>query len=138
MKIIFTEEELANMPVNTETNQPLVWVIDGDCLYDETVPYHILPSFLEHDTALDVSEEYPDHNGIAVRFIKNEEILSDFLCSEYFGSILLSEPQILNLHDYPYGQYVYSPHAKFDGEKFIILDQDVIGLPMWVPGKEKQ
>jgi hypothetical protein len=137
MKIIFTEEELHDMPVDINTNQPLVWVIDGDCLYDESIPIHLLPSFLEHDQVLDVSEEYPDHGGIAVRFIKNNEILSDFLCSEYFGSILLSEPQILNLYDYPYGRYVVSPNAKFDGEKFVILDQDVSDQPMWVPGKEK-
>lgn len=137
MKIIFTEEELHNMPVNTNTNQPLVWVIDGDCLYDESIPEHLLPSFLEHDEVIDVTSEYPDHTGIVVRFIKNGEDLSDFICSEYFGSILLSEPQILNLYDYPYGRYVASPNAKFDGEKFIILDQDVTNQPMWIPGKEK-
>jgi hypothetical protein len=69
--------------------------------------------------------------------MKNGEELADFLCSEYLGSILLSEPQLINLFDYPYGRYVASPNAKFDGEKFIILDQDVTNLPMWVPGKEK-
>ena len=125
------------MPVNINTNQPLVWIIDGECLYDESVPADLLPSFLENDEVLDVSEEYPDHNGIAIRFIKNNEILSDFLCSEYFGSVLLSSPQIVNLYDYPYGRYVISPYAKFDGEKFIILNQDVTDLPPWVEGKEK-
>lgn len=137
MKKIFTDIELRNMPVDINTNQPLVWVIDGECLYDESIPKDLLPSFLENDQILDVSEEYPDHTGIVIRFIKNNEILSDFLCSEYFGSILLSEPQILNLYDYPYGRYVVSPYAQFDGEKFIILNQDVTDLPMWVPGKEK-
>ncbi len=137
MKIIFTETELRDMPVNINTDQPLVWVIDGDCLYDESIPGYLLPSFLNHDEVLDVTNEYPNHNGIVVRFIKNGEVLSDFICSEYFGSILLSEPQVLNLLDYPYGRYVASPHAKFDGEKFIILDQDVTDQPMWVPGREK-
>jgi hypothetical protein len=137
MKKVFTEADLNNMPVDPLTNKPFVWVIDGDCLYDETVPIDLQPIFEDHDEVLDVSEEYPENNGLVVRFMKNGEELADFLCSEYLGSILLSEPQLINLFDYPYGRYVASPNAKFDGEKFIILDQDVTNLPMWVPGKEK-
>jgi hypothetical protein len=104
---------------------PIVWTMDGDCLYDLPVAPEYVSMFTESDEILDVSSEYPDWEGITVRFVKNGETVEDMQTSEYFGSILLSSPQIINLKDYPYGRYVESPYAKFDGEKFIILNQDV-------------
>lgn len=106
---------------------PLVWVIDGDCLYDLPLSQEHAAIFLDHDEVLDISENYPDHDGITVRFIKNGEILEDLQTTEYFGSILLSSPTVLDLRDYPYGRYVESPNAKFDGEKFIITNRDLTG-----------
>lgn len=105
--------------------QALVWVIDGDCLYDLPLNKNYAGMFLATTDILDVSNEYPDNEGITVRLINNGVTLEDFNTSEYFGSILLSSPQILDLADYPYGRYVQSPNAQFDGEKFIILNQDV-------------
>lgn len=137
MKKIFTDVELRNMEIDTNTSKAYVWVIDGDCLYDEVIPLEFQPAIEEHDEVLDVSDEYPEYTGLAIRFMKNGEEMADLLCSEYFGSILLSNPQLVNLADYPYGRYVESPNARFDGEKFIILNRDVTGLPMWVPGREK-
>ena len=112
---------------------PLVWVIDGDCLFDLAVGVEYVPMFTQFDEVIDVSNEYPDHNGITVRFIKDAETVEDFQTSEYFGSILLSSPQVLSLFDYPYGHFVQSPNAQFDGEKFIITDRDVTSLPAWHP-----
>ena len=112
---------------------PLVWIIDGDCLYDLAVKAEYISMFIESDEVLDVSDEYPDYDGITVRFTKNGEAVEDFQTSEYFGSILLSEPQVLSLLDYPRGHFVQSPNAKFDGEKFIITDRDITALPMWHP-----
>ena len=112
---------------------PLVWIIDGDCLYDFAVKAEYISMFTESDEAIDVSNQYPEHNGLTVRFIKNKQIIEDFQTSEYFGSILLSEPQIVSLFNYPYGHFVVSPNAKFDGNKFIITDRDVMGLPAWHP-----
>lgn len=112
---------------------PLVWVIDGDCLYDFAVKAEYVSMFTESDEVIDVSDEYPDHSGLTVRFIKNGNTVEDFQTSEYFGSILLSEPQVLSLFNYPYGHFVVSPNAKFDGNKFIITDRDVYGLPAWHP-----
>jgi hypothetical protein len=106
----------------------LVWVIDGQCLYDLPLAMKHGLIFLESDEVIDISEDYPDHDGITVRFIKNGEVVEDLQTSEYFGSILLSNPQVLSLADYPYGRYVESPNAEFDGEKFIITDRDVTGL----------
>jgi hypothetical protein len=112
---------------------PLVWIIDGDCLFDLAVKPEYVSVFIESDEVLDVSDEYPDYDGITIRFIKNAEVIEDFQTSEYFGSILLSEPQVLSLFDYPYGHFVQSPNAEFDGEKFIITDRDITALPAWHP-----
>jgi len=112
---------------------PLVWVIDGDCLYNLAVKTEYVSVFTESDEILDVSDEYPDYDGITVRFIKNGEIVEDFQTSEYFGSIILSEPQVLSLFDYPYGHFVESPNAQFDGEKFIITNRDITAMPAWHP-----
>lgn len=116
---------------------PLVWVIDGDCLYDIPVFQEYAGMFIDHDEVIDISNEYPDYNGIVVKFIKNGEIINELKTSEYFGSILLSNPEVLNLADYAYGRYVVSPNAKFDGEKFIILDRDMSNLPPWHPSHPK-
>jgi len=112
---------------------PLVWVIDGDCLYNLAVKTEYVFMFTEFDEVLDVSNEYPDYDEITVRFIKNGEVIEDFQTSEYFGSIILSEPQVLSLFDYPYGHFVESPNAQFDGEKFIITNRDITALPAWHP-----
>lgn len=111
----------------------LVWVIDNQCLYDLPILQEYVSIFTESDEVLDVSDEYPDYDGITVRFIKNGEVVEDFQTSEYFGSVLLSEPQVLSLYDYPYGHFVQSPNAEFDGEKFIITDRDITALPAWHP-----
>jgi len=123
--------------INEETIQgigvPLVWIIDGQCLYALAVKIEDVSMFTESDRVLDVSDLYPEHDEITVRFIKDRQTVEDFQTSEYFGSILLSEPQVLSLLDYPYGHFVESPHAEFDGEKFIITNRDITALPAWHP-----
>lgn len=108
---------------------PLVWVIDGDCIYDLPLAQEYVDIFEGADEVIDVSSEYPEHNGITVQFKKNGELLETFQTTEYFGSCLLSNPQVLRLADYPYGQYVISPYARFENGQFVILDQDVTDLP---------
>ena len=107
----------------------LVWIIEGDCIYDLAVSEEHAEIFESADEVIDVSSEYPDHMGITVRFKKAGEVLEDFQTTEYFGSCLLSNPMVLRLADYPYGRYVSAPNAKFKDNQFIILDQDVSGLP---------
>lgn len=124
---------MINEEVVQGIGNPLVWIIDGDCLYDFAVKAEYISMFTEYDEVIDVSSEYPEHNGLTIRFIKNGEAIEDFQTSEYFGSILLSEPQVVSLFNYPYGHFVVSPNAKFDGNKFIITDRDVMGLPAWHP-----
>jgi hypothetical protein len=114
----------------------LVWVIDGDCLYDLPLSRENAKMFLDHNQVLDISDDYPNHDGVTVRFMKNNEILNDFQTSEYFGSVLLSNPQVLDLAAYPYGDYVSSPYAQFDGEKFILLGRDMSDLDPWFHPRE--
>ena len=105
----------------------LVWVIDGDCLYDIPTYQEYADMFLSADEVIDISSDYPDHDGLTLRFMKNDIMIDELQTSEDFGSILLSNPLVLNLLDYPYGRYVISPDAKFDGEQFIITDRNVTG-----------
>ena len=130
MKIVFTDKELHEREIDP-SGKAITWVIDQECLYDEAVPSDLLPIFEDHDQVIDVSNEYLDHNGIVVRFIKNEEVLADFKTSEYFGSILLSNPELIDLSKYPYGRYVLGANATFNGTQFTILNMDMTDLMPW-------
>jgi hypothetical protein len=116
----------------------LAWVIDGQCLYDIPTWQEYSEMFISSNEIIDISLEHPDHDGITVRFIKNGKIVDELQTSEYFGSILLSNPTVVNLWDYPYGRYVISPDALFDGEKFIITNRDMTGLIPWQPGHPRE
>jgi hypothetical protein len=107
---------------------PLVWVIDTQCLYDLPLSQEHAAIFTEATEVVDISEDHPEHDGVTVRFIKDGQVLEELQTSEYFGSILLSSPQVLNLMDYPYGRYVQSPNALFVDGEFVILERDVSGL----------
>ena len=82
----------------------LVWVIDGQCLYDLPIWPELADMFTLSNEVVDISEDYPDHDGITVRFIKDEEVVDELQTSEYFGSILLSDPLVVNLDEFPYGR----------------------------------
>jgi hypothetical protein len=107
---------------------PLVWVIDTRCLYDLPLSVEHAAIFTGYDQIVDISEDYPGHDGITVKFLKDGEVLEEFQTSEYFGSILLSEPLVLNLLEYPYGLYVVSPNALFVNNEFVIIDTDMSKL----------
>ena len=107
---------------------PLVWVIDTQCLYDLPLSQEHATIFTEADEVVDISAEHPEHDGFTVRFLKNGQILEELKTSEYFGSILLSDPLVLNLANYPYGIYVMSPNALFINNEFVILDTDMSTL----------
>jgi len=126
---MLTDKELVYTKGNDEaTGIALVWVIDNECLYDIPVWSVYGEMFTAHDEVLDISADYPDHDGITVRFMKNGQVVNELQTTEYFGSILLSNPLVLDLGDYPYGRYVVSPHATFDGESFTITNRDMTDL----------
>jgi hypothetical protein len=124
---MLTDESLQFTPNGTK-GVALVWVIDTQCLYDLPLSVEHASIFQEADEVVDISEDYPEHDGVTVRFLKNGEMLEELQTSEYFGSILLSNPQVLVLTDYPYGLYVVSPDALFVDGEFVILERDVSGL----------
>lgn len=110
----------------------LGWILDETCVYSVPLSVEHAEIFINSDEVLDISEDYTDHDGITVRFIKNGEVVEDFQTTEYFGSILLSEPLVLSLLDTPYGYCVNNDNAaKWDGEKFYFLNRDVSGLSPW-------
>jgi hypothetical protein len=111
----------------------LCWIIDGESLYDIPTWQEYVEMFTTSDEVTDISADYPDHNGITVRFMKNGQVVNELQTSEYFGSILLSNPLVVNLFDYPYGRYVVSPHATFDGESFTITNRDMTDFLPWSP-----
>ena len=124
----YTDEEI-------RMGEALSWVIGEDVLYDINVNLLHSDIFLNHDAVDDVSSEYPGHDGITVRFYKDGQTLEDFQTSEYFGSILLSDPIVVNLLNHKNGRYVVAPHAKFINYEFIITDRD-LATDGWYQGKE--
>ena len=110
----------------------LGWVLDETCVYTIPLSVEHAQIFTDSDQVLDISTDYPDHDGITVRFMKDGVTVEDFQTSEYFGSVLLSEPLVLNLLDTPYGTYVENDNnAKWDGEKFYFLNRDVTDMSPW-------
>ena len=135
---MITDEDLELKKIyKPEELMAYTWVIDGDCLYDLPLTLEHAKMFVDHDEVIDVSDLYPSENKITVRFKKDGNIIEDFQTSEYFGSILLSSPQVVDLVLYPYGRYVQGTNAKFNGNQFIILDRDMEGLMPWKPGWER-
>jgi len=105
----------------------LVWVINGQCLYDLPLSVEHSEIFLNTNNVVDASADYPNNEGLTLEMKQDGIVLEVFNTNEYFGNILLSDPLVLKLSDYPYGRYVQSPDATFDGEKFIITNRNLTG-----------
>jgi hypothetical protein len=105
----------------------IAWVIEGEVPYCIPTWQEFADMFMFHDEIVDISLDYPDHDGITVRFIKNGEVINELQTTEYFGSILLSNPLAVKTLDYAYGRYVMGGDATFDGEKFTITNRDLTG-----------
>jgi hypothetical protein len=115
----------------------LAWIIDEDCVHALPLNKEYAEMFTSYNDITDVSNQYPDHDGITVRLVKDNVIINDFQTSEYFGSILLSNPLVVSLHDYPYGIYVEPNHAKFVNNEFIITNRDMDGVDPYPYGQIK-
>ena len=125
---MLTDNSLLYTRGNDEINGvAIAWVIEGEVPYCIPTWEAFADMFMSHDEVIDISLDYPDHDGITVRFIKNGETINELQTTEYFGSILLSSPLVLNVIDYPYGRYVMGGDATFDGEKFTITNRDLTG-----------
>lgn len=123
MTNLLTNDDLKYTYSPDKPANALVWVIGEDCVYDIAVPVEYGKIFLEADAAVDISADHPEHDGVVVRLSKQGTTTMELATTKDFGNILLSNPKVLDLTRYPYGQYVMSPDAKFDGKKFIILNR---------------
>ena len=101
-------------------------VIDGDVLYTAPVWATFGQVLLNATGFRDVSSTYPEHIGMTVEILSNEEVVETWQTTEYVGSILLSNPLILDLSKYENGGYVEDLKASFDGTKFIIRTDAVV------------
>jgi hypothetical protein len=124
---MITIEELTYDPrISTSVvGMPLVFVIDGQCVYDFPSTKYGSELFFNNNGIVDISDEYPDNDGITVKIIIDEENFEVVHTPEYLGSILLTPHSVLCLFDYPFGAYVVSPDATFDGTQFTITDRDM-------------
>jgi len=102
---------------------PIAFIIEEDNLYDLAVSREHSKLFFEYDEVIDISDQYPDHDGIVIRFLKNNEILEELKTTEYFGSILLSNPLIVNYMCHPYGHYAESLYSKFINYEFVLINR---------------
>jgi hypothetical protein len=120
---MITEQDIAYV-YNGIPGTALAIVIDEDSVYDFVLHEEYAQIFLGFDDSVDISDHYPDHNGITVRLLKDGQPLEDFQTSEYLGSILLSNPVFINLNTHNHGLQTMSPHAKFINNEFITTDWD--------------
>ena len=129
---MITEDDLAYVYARDYPNgYRLAFIIGEECAYDTLVNPYGGELFTENKGITDVSEEYPDHDGITVKIIKKDDSFEIFQTSEYFGAVLLSDHFTVNPQDYPYGNHLRSPNATFDGEKFNIKDAKINELTPW-------
>jgi hypothetical protein len=100
---------------------PLAFVIGEDVLYTIAASKLGADLFLDFTDAIDVSDNFPENNGITIKFMNNEIELETLHTSEFFGSILLSNPKVINLVNHKRG-YATGEPAKFIDNEFYVLD----------------
>jgi hypothetical protein len=127
-------QERAHLPQEQRGDgAALSWVIGEDVLYSIALNRETALMFLDHDEIINISEQYPEHNGITVEFKKDGVTINQLQTTEYFGSILLSNPKIINLLSHKRGHMIDIP-AKFIGNDFFTLDDFLNSLPdVWDP-----
>jgi hypothetical protein len=98
----------------------VAFVIDREVLYTAPVWATFGQKLLDATEFRDVSSEYIEHNGMTIEILIDDQVVETWQTTEYAGSILLSNPLILDLSKYENGGYVEDLKASFDGTKFTI------------------
>jgi hypothetical protein len=99
----------------------LAFVIGEDVLYTIAASKLGADLFLNFTDAIDVSDNFPENDGITIKFMNNKVELETLHTSEFFGSILLSNPKVINLVNHKRG-YATGEPAKFIDDEFYVLD----------------
>jgi hypothetical protein len=100
----------------------LGFVIDTYLVYDLATWDWVANIITSSDDVVDVTEEYSNLLGLVVEFKRDGIAVERLHTSEYFGSILLSNPLILNMGDYENGSDVMYPNARFIDNKFVYYE----------------
>lgn len=132
---MITDIDIEYKVISGYAGYALAWIIEEECVFANALNKEYFDLFTSFNNAIDISDQYPEHNGITVRLIKNDEILEDFQTSEYFGSILLSNPIVIDIMEYPYGAYVEPFKCKFINDQFVFLELDITNLDPFPRGK---
>jgi hypothetical protein len=118
-----------------ERGSALAFIIDEDVVYDAPFYNWAADMFIRADSFVEISQDNAT-DSIVISILENEVELDQLQTTEYFGSILLSNPTIKDLNAYPYGRYVIAPNAKFVNNEFIVLDMSTEGLPPFITDEE--
>lgn len=119
----------------TDRAAALAFIIGEDVVYDAPFYDWAADMFLRADSFIEVTQE-TQSDKIIISILENNVELDQLETTEYFGSILLSNPTIKDLNSYAYGRYVVSPHAKFINNEFVVLDMITDGLPPFITDEE--
>lgn len=120
---MITEQDIAFV-YNGVQGVSLAFIIEEESVYDFCFKEEHAQIFLNFDEAIDISDQYPEHDGITVRLLKNGEVLEDFQTSEYFGNVLLSNPVLIRLITHKHGIYLTSPYGRFINNEFVLTNWD--------------
>jgi len=118
-----------------ERGSALAFIIDEDVVYDAPFYNWAADMFIRADSFVEISQDNAT-DSIVISILENEVELDQLQTTEYFGSILLSNPTIKDLNAYPYGRYVIAPNAKFVNNEFVVLDMSTEGLPPFITDEE--
>jgi hypothetical protein len=129
---MITDIEITYDQNRGETNNlPLAFIIDEDVLYTIATSNLGGNLFLDFTDAVDVSDNFPENEGLTIKFMADNTELETLHTSEYFGSILLSNPRVINLLNHKRG-YATGEPAKFIDNQFYVLDgRDNSSLTDW-------
>ncbi len=119
----------------TDRAAALAFIIGEDVVYDAPFYDWAADMFLRADSFIEVTQE-TQSDKIIVSILENNVELDQLETTEYFGSILLSNPTIKDLNSHAYGRYVISPNAKFINNEFVVLDMVTDGLPPFITDEE--
>jgi len=118
-----------------ERGSALAFIIDEDVVYDAPFYNWAADMILRADSFVEISQDNAT-DSIVISILENGVELDQLQTTEYFGSILLSNPTIKDLNAYPYGRYVIAPNAKFVNNEFVVLDMSTEGLPPFITDEE--